>query len=333
MSAKFRLLVKTYRFELVAIALACLVLTGLELFLAAELNGVALPKECDFNQVSAAQGFSTQVSGSSDTGVTFGDLCQAKRDAFNAIDGQAGLALGFGAALPILAGLLIGVAAVGRELETGTVSLAWTLARSRRRWYLTRTLLLAAILIVLLSLPAFAANVLEHGRQPFVDPWQSFNDSTFRGPVLVLLGLATYAIAVVAGAALGRQLPAVIVTLVLGLGAIVGFENGSYDWERSLPVWAPADSVRYSVDILFDQAYRDKSTGAIVDQNTVMQEAPLVNDAPDGSWIDARFDPVALVVTGDHYGLVVAVESVALGGLGILLLALGMIVVDHRRPD
>ncbi len=332
MRTKLRLLVKTYRFELIAITLACLVLASGELFLTTQLNAVALPKECDINQISVPRGFETQPVGPA-TGATFGDACQMKRDAFNEIDQHATLILGFGVALPVVAGILIGVAVVGRELETGTASMAWTLGRSRRRWYLTRALLLAAILGFLLCLPALAADVLEHSRQPVVDPWSSFNDSSIRGPVLVLLGLLTYAIAVVAGAVIGRQLPAVIVTLALSVAVILGFENGVMNWERSLAEWRPAASARYSIDIVFDQEYRDRTTGRIVDQGSVLAAAPQVDGGPDGAWIDTQYEAVALIVPGSRYGLVVASEAAALGSAAILLLGTGLVVVNRRRPE
>jgi hypothetical protein len=329
MRTTIRLLFKTYRFELIAVILVCMAVTGIELLLTAQLNALALPKECQFDQpVSVGQGFEIQPPDQAQA-----DSCQAKQDAFAEADQHASEIMGVGAAVPILAGILIGVAVVGRELESGTVSLAWTLSRSRRRWYLTRALLIGAILGAVLLVPASAANILEHARQPLVDPGSSFADDSLRGPVIVMLGLLTYGLAVVAGAAVGRQLPAVIVAFVLMVGAILAFENGAARWEASLAEWRPAVSARYSIDIILDEAYRDRASGSIVDQNTVFSEAPQVDGGPDGTWIDAHYDSIALVVPGSRYGLVVAAESAALGGATLVLLGLGLIVVNRRRPD
>jgi len=333
MRTTIRLLVKTFRFELIAITLACLALAGAELVLATQLDGVALPAGCQFNQtISFDQGFATQLPGpTSDPSAV--DPCQDKLAAFYAIDDHAALVMGFGAALPVLAGILIGVAVIGREIEAGTASLAWTLSRSRRRWFLTRAFLIGAILAGVLMAPALAANALEHARRPLVDPWSSFNDSGIRGPVLVMLGLLTYAVALVTGAIVGRQLPAVIVTLALILAVILGYEDGLRQWELSLAEWRPAATSSYDVDLVFDQGYRDRTSAAIVDQNSVMAAAPQVDGVPDGAWIDARYEAVALVVPGNRYGSIVAGEAVALGSATLALLGLGLLVVSRRRPD
>jgi hypothetical protein len=329
MRTTIRLLLKTYRFELIAITLVCLALTGTELYLTTQLNGLALPKECQFDQnVSVDQGFGTQPPDQA-----LADSCQAKVSAFYETDQHAAEIMGVGAAVPVLAGILIGVAVVGRELESGTVSLAWTLSRSRRRWYLTRALLIGAILGGILLVPASAANILEHARQPLVDPGSSFADDGLRGPLIVMLGLLTYALAVVAGAVVGRQLPAVIVGLVLTVAAILAFENGATRWQASLAEWQPAVSSRYSIDIILDEGYRDRTTGMIVDQNTVLNAAPQLDGGPDGTWIDAHYESIARVVPGSRYGLVVTAESVALGGATLVLLGLGLLVVNGRRPD
>jgi ABC-type transport system involved in multi-copper enzyme maturation permease subunit len=329
MRTTIRLLLKTYRFELIAITLVCLFLTGTELYLTTQLNALALPKECQFDQnISVDQGFGTQPPGQA-----LADSCQAKQSAFYEADQHAAEIMGVGAAVPVLAGILIGVAVVGRELESGTVSLAWTLSRSRRRWYLTRALLIGAILGGVLLVPATAANLLEHSRQPLVDSGSSFADDGLRGPVIVMLGLQTYALAVVAGAIVGRQLPAVIMGLALTVAAILAFENGATRWQASLAEWRPAASSRYSIDIILDQGYRDRTTGSIVDQNSVFNAAPQVDGGPDGTWIDAHYDSVALIVPGSRYGLIVAGESAVLGGAALVLLGLGLLVVNRRRPD
>ena len=331
MRTTIRILFKTFRFELIAIGLGCLVLAGGELVLHAQLEAVALPAECLQTQTSFGQQeiFSP---GPSDPAVE--TACEIKRTAFYEVDQHASEIIGFGSMLPVLAGILLGVAVVARELEAGTASLAWTLSRSRRRWYLTRALLLAAILTGILFVPALAADFMEHARQPLVDPAASFDNGALRGPIFVFRGVLTYGIAVVTGAILGRQLPAVIVTLALTLAVIIGFETAVVRWERSIAEWVPSGANLSSADLMFDLQFRDRATGVIADQNDVINGAPQSNDGgPDFDWINSHYEYVSLVVPGSRYGYVVAAETGAMGAITIVLLGFGMLVVNRRRPD
>jgi len=325
MRTTLRLLLKIHRFEVVAVVLACILLAGADLFLANQLDAAALPAACVFVPGSGPQ---PPVAGSAQ------DLdCQARNDALDALQGKTTEALGFGAALPILAGILLGVAVVGRELETGTASLAWTLGRSRTRWFVTRCLALAAILGIALALPALAANVLEGARQPQVDPGSSFADSGVRGSVFVLRGVMSFGVGVVAGALIGRQLPALIVALALAVIVLVGFEAGVSNWKMALAVWRPdSSSTSGAGSLLFNQAYRDRATTALVDENSVNQLAPQVNGGADSDWINAHYELVDLILPGDQYHLVDTGESAALGAVALLFLGAGLIVVNRRSP-
>ena len=283
MATTLRILVKTFRFELIAIALGCLLLAGGEVIVHGQLEAVALPKECQFSETFGPFGQESIVTPTQAVDPAVQAACELKQTAFYDVDQHATELLGLGTLLPVLAGILLGVAVIGRELESGTASLAWTLSRSRRRWYLTRIALLALILGGLLLLPGLAADFLEHAHQSLVDPGSSFNDGGERGLVFVMRGVLTYAIGVVSGAVIGRQLPAVIVTLALTLVVIVGFETGVARWERSLAEWVPANGNITVADLRFDFEYRDRATGAIVDQNEANNAAPQSTDGGPSS--------------------------------------------------
>ena len=329
-----RILIKTYRFELIAITLACLALAGGEIVVSSQLDAVALPKECQFNQSFGPYGQVQVATPAPTLDPATEAACELKQTAYYEVDQRATELLGFGTVLPILAGILLGVAVVGRELESGTASLAWTLSRSRRRWYLTRAALLALILGAVLFIPGLAANVLEHARLPQIDPAASFNDGGERGLVFVMRGVLTYALGVVAGAVLGRQLPAVIVTIALTLALFTGFEISVVRWERSLAEWRTPDTNGNAADLQFDQQFRDRATGQIADQNDVINNAPQSSQGgPDFDWINTHYEYVSLVVPGSRYGFVVASESAALGAATILLLGFGLLVVNRRRPE
>ena len=62
--------------------------------------------------------------------------------------------------IPALAGLFLGAPLLAREFEYGTFRLAWTQSLSRRRWVLSRTVLLALATIAAAALVALLDDVV-----------------------------------------------------------------------------------------------------------------------------------------------------------------------------
>jgi ABC-type transport system involved in multi-copper enzyme maturation permease subunit len=114
------------------------------------------------------------------------------------------------AVLPWLVGALIGVVVVGREIEHGTATLAWSLAPGRRGWLLSRALVGAVVVALLLAVPSVVASEAERLVYPWAPPEASFNDYGLRGPLVVGQGVAAFAIALLVGAVVGRVLPSLL---------------------------------------------------------------------------------------------------------------------------
>lgn len=137
---------------------------------------------------------------------------------YQSIAGQWLTALAFGAGLvPAVAGVLFGIAAVGKELDQRTAVLAWSVSPSRRRWLLQRVSPLLGLLALLglgcsqLVLALLRVRSPELGEVP--DDFGAIPFVAF-GPAAS--GVSTFGITVLIGALLGRLLPA-----VLGAGALV----------------------------------------------------------------------------------------------------------------
>jgi len=115
--------------------------------------------------------------------------------------------------LPALVGVFVGAPLVARELEQGTYRFAWTQAVTRRRWLLSKTLLLA--LGTAVAAGVLAATV-SWWRQPFDTFAGRMAPSTFdvEGIVVVAYALFALALGIFAGALLRRTVPAM--TLALG---------------------------------------------------------------------------------------------------------------------
>jgi hypothetical protein len=322
MRTTVRLMLKSLRFEFVALTLILVALGVGALAVAWRLDQVHIPAECLYGGFSSVE---------PDGG--FEAACGALQQEFYEIDGRGSLILAFTVFVPVVAGLLLGVPLIGRELENGTASLAWTLSRSRWRWYLRRAIPLALILALILLLPTIATVIMEGARQPGIDPWASFNNGSLRGPVLLLRGLMAFGLGVLVGAVMGRQLPGIIVAGLLTIVVVGVIPIGIQNYANSVAEWRPGQPGVGNADMTFNYAYRDLATGEILDYETVYSKAPQIADVgPDEDWIASHFESVTLVVPGRRYPEFVALECAALGGVALLALGLGGFVVDRRRP-
>jgi hypothetical protein len=205
-----RIAIRLERFEVLAAVLTAAALSALALLVSFRLGNVGLPSDC--------------------WGVVFGDggtaervaACQAPVRAFLEInESEASRIMAAMALVPLAIGLILGVPAVGREIEAGTASLAWTIGRSRTRWLLWRLLALATVTFVILSVLAISSEILWASRAIGAVP-NRFDDAGAHGPVVVARGLAAFGIGALMGAILGRVLPALIAATVLVLVVTAG---------------------------------------------------------------------------------------------------------------
>ena len=126
--------------------------------------------------------------------------------------------------VPALAGLLLGAPLLAREFEHGTHRLAWTQGVTRRRWLLSKSLLLA--LGSALGGVALAALAM-WWRQPFdnLDGRMGPNAFDVEGLVVPAYAVAALAFGVLAGLALRRTLPAMSLAVGLFLLSRLGVEK------------------------------------------------------------------------------------------------------------
>ncbi len=322
MRTTIRLTLKTLRFEIVSMTIAVVLLGLATLYVAWQLDSVHMPVDClysDFGIVSAP--IFNQAHE---------DACQPLRQAFYELSNSGGQVFALGVLIPAVSGLLIGVPLVSRELESGSASLAWTLSRSRRRWYYRRVVPLGLIVLAILAVPSIATVVLETSKEPGISPWVSFIDGSLRGPVIALRGLMAMGIGVLVGAVIGRQLPTVIVG---GLAVILvtAFVPGLMErYIRDQAVWMPGSG---RGDYVIGQGFRNLATGEIVDPGEIYNLAPLDADGnPDQAWFDAHYQQQVLAMPGARYPEIVALECVILGTAAAGAIVLGGLVVDRRRP-
>lgn len=326
MRTTIRLTLKTLRFEIVAMTIA-VVLVGLaSLYVAWQLDAVKMPVDCLYSESGFATQFATQLP----TDQAHEDACQPLREAFYELSNTGGQVFALGVLIPAVSGLLIGVPLVSRELESGSASLAWTLSRSRRRWYYRRVVPLGIVVLAILAVPSIATIVLETAKEPGISPWVSFIDGSLRGPVLAMRGLMAMAIGVLFGAIIGRQLPTVIVGGLAVILVTVMVPGLMDRYIRQEAVWQPGSG---RGDYVIDEGFRKLATGEIVDPGEIYSLAPVDADGnPDQAWVDARYQQQILAMPGARYPEIVLLECLILGAIAVGGVVLGGIVVDRRRP-
>jgi hypothetical protein len=231
------------------------------------------------------------------------------------------------AVLTVFGGLVLGVAVVGREIERGTTSLAWPLARSRQRWLLQRWLvvgagLVGASLLVGWGVEALSAAMQTAGRSG------AFEGIELRAPILAMRTLAAFTLATLAGAVLGRTLPGLLVAVVAMLLLVLGVGRG-------MDVWLQSQAVRIEMDQannarIVDTEWRDLRNGQILSRLEYLAVTPPPDAAPD--WDATTFEPIPIGVPGSRAGDYALVEVLLLGGIGVALLAGTLRVVERRTP-
>lgn len=118
------------------------------------------------------------------------------------------------AVLPALVGLFVGAPLLAREFEHGTFRVAWTQAVTRRRWLLSKTVLLGAATVVA---GALASAIVMWWRQPFdaLQGRMAPNAFDIEGLVVPAYALFALTVGILAGLLLRRTVAAMTMTLVV----------------------------------------------------------------------------------------------------------------------
>jgi ABC-type transport system involved in multi-copper enzyme maturation permease subunit len=272
---------------------------------------------------------------------TYQPGCDVTREHFRQLTDLGAKLLYFSYAAPYGMGLILGVPLVAREVDHGTASVAWTLSRSRVRWWLSRIVFAALVVIGLLTVVAIVSDVVAQAIQPSANLAADFTWHGRRGGLLVMRGLLALGMGVGIGAILGRQLPALLVAIFAAVGIFTGVSLGMDRWLQADAVPTP-----YGVEIGGDLRVGDRvelPDGRLVSfADLDSDEGYNIAIGPDGT-VYTSFDQngvgsdpigraVSLIVPGKLYPTFVLRESAVLGGLALLVSALALVVVQRRRP-
>ncbi len=186
-------------------------------------------------------------------------------------------------------------------------------------------------MFVLSLVAGLALDRLVGATEPTADPFRSFAGFGGRGVVLAARAIFILAVGVAIGSVVGRVLPALILTAVIGA---IGLSGGSNVHSRILAseavIYAGVDGAARPGDLYIDQRIRTPD-GSIV---TWDQLNVLVPPPDDGltEWPPPGYTFVALVVPAERYPEVQLREIAALAAGSLVALLIAGAVVRRRRP-
>lgn len=313
-----RLTLKQHRFEVGAGALAMVLIGAAALWVNSRMLGVIVPSGC-FEAWLNQGPFEVDPQ------------CEGPvRQFFEINEYEAGKVFAAMAVLPIAAGLLVGVALVGRELEARTAQTAWALEASRFRWFVRQLWPVLLVLVVTTTFAAIAASILEATRRiPYSYP---FADLGLYGPIVVGRGFAALGLGLFVGAALGRTLPAFIVSAVLSFVLISTAGSANWQWASIQPrvVLEGSDA---QTGIGFDQRWRTPDGRLLAEEEVYPLAPPEASDDPY-TWLTQNgYETVALGITAETARGWESIELAGFAGLGLVLVLGTVVVVDWRRPS
>lgn len=312
-----RLTLRLHRFELFAFGAAIIALVVGSFAAAAYIDGFKLPPEC----LAILDG-TTEF-----TETPF--ICD---QAFRQLDDArtiGGLILSPLLLVTFAIGLFLGVPVIARELERGTVRLAWWLTPSRWRWYLARLLPILGVVGLLTFASGVAADRMFAANNQGLDIANAFDGYGTRGGLLAARAVFIFAVSVFVGSFIGRALPAVIVAALV---AAIGLSGGMQVHQKILA----NEAVAVPIDPFLGGDI--KRGDMYIDQKFVLADGSLVGyeyfngrDPYDAEG-QPLYPQVMLVIPGERYRFVEAREAgVLLSGSFVALLIAGF-VVARRRP-
>lgn len=325
MITQARLALRLQRFEVIAAFVATGVVGLSALIVSWRLGAIAVPSTC-WDQWFGSFG-------------TVSDECNVLVEAFLGInEEEAGKVMAAMAVLPLFVGLFLGLPIVAREIEARTAPTVWALAASRTRWLIGRLVPMVLILVATLGFLAISSDVLWQSREPW-NPLLRFGDAGLHGPGVVARGLATFGLALLAGAVTGRVLPAVIVGVALCFVLMAG-------WGLAFSAFGEAASELRPVPISgnADDAFPGGtriSEGWLLPDGRFLYDHEAVTLAPAGvdpyEWLfgpatETGFQRVMQGLPGSAYPTWMAIETGGFAAIGLVALLLAFPIVERRRP-
>jgi hypothetical protein len=221
-----------------------------------------------------------------------------------------------------VAAVFLAAPIVSSELELGTATLAWVLARNRRSWLLPRVALVLVVPVGLALVIGLMVDVMSGQFVAPASPWASMAGYDLRGAIIPARVVLIVAAALFAGALAGRQVPALLLGVALSGALILGVAGA----DNALNL---ANAVRLDGPGLhMNSVPIEVATGRTVTWDEIWAATPQGTD-PFASGV---YDTVAYGIPDADAPLVMARNVAMYLVLAVPLLFATFVIVERRRP-
>lgn len=251
--------------------------------------------------------------------------CLELQDVGRWVTRVASLSLQLAAFFPLLAGLLLGGPLIARELDKGTARLAWSLGPSRRRWYLQRVLPILVVVALTAMTIGIVAEQLTALFSPDLDLANSFSGFHGRGVLLATSAVLLASIAVAVGSIVGRQVPTIVLALVLGGATVLAVAEIDKRVLAGEAVRLTGEN-SYEHDLVMDEGRFELPDGRLVTFDELVAIDPTIMER------EFNYPYVQFGIPRERYREVEAREALAQTALSLGFLVVGAVVVGRRRP-
>lgn len=317
---------KHHRVEVGIAAVALLLLGAWAVAIEYQLRALGLPSDCVANLL--------QGGPPDDNRCPVGQVAAWS----SIVNFQAGPLMGIVSWVPLFVGLLAGVPIVARELETGTSQTAWSLYGSRSRWLGSQLVPVLLVLGAASIFLALVASVIEQHRIDWGEPARLYSDIGLHGIPALARTLAAFGIGLLAGASIGRSLPAFVVGLALALVVSAGVGWAGDQWLAAQPVVPLADGdaahITRWIWLTPDGSFIEEAQArALVPADVAAQDVGNPQAGHSIVWLqDAGFTLVPAGVSHEAAAAWSPYYSAAFASVGMTSMLLATFIVSRRRP-
>lgn len=317
MLAAARLTLKHHRVEVGAVVIASIVLAAAGQWLNSTLLGFNVPQGC-FDQWVQTEG-EPAANCIAPVGAFAGFLF----DNTSWFDPAMFI-------LPFAAGTLAGVPIVARELESRTAQTAWYLSPSRSAWLVRQLWPVILLVGAAVALAAASASMLHNTRINAFPP-SFFEGLGLHGPLVAARALLAFGVALLAGALVGRSLPAWIVAAIACTAFVAFSASARHSW-LGLQESVILEQTETGSFVLLEQLYRAPD-GTLLSEEEALALVPPENVGSPYEWLaDSGYVGVYRGITENKTRDWEPLEIVGTILVGTALVGATFAIVERRRP-